>query len=46
MKRSSSSEEDSDEVESDNWSAGDSGVDYGQPDMLSDDSDIWGDNMS
>lgn len=47
MKRSnSSSDEDSDEKESDHWSAGDAGVDYGAPDMLSDDSDIWGSNLS
>lgn len=47
VKRSgTSSDDDSDEKESDHWSAGDANIDYGDPDMLSDDSDIWPDNLS
>lgn len=46
VKRSGSSSDDSDEEESDHWSAGDAGVEYGDPVLLSDDSDIWGDNLS
>ena len=45
-KRNSSSDDDSDDEESDHWSAGDSGVNYGQPVLLSDDSNLWGDNLS
>ena len=47
VKRSnSSSEEESDQQDSDHWSAGDAGVEYGEASMLSDDSEIWGSNMS
>ena len=47
VKRSgTSSDDDSDEKESDHWSAGDADVDYGKAELLSDDSDIWPDNLS
>ena len=46
IKRSGSTSEDSDEDESDHWSAGDSNVDYGNPVLLSDDSDVWADHLS
>jgi hypothetical protein len=46
-KGNSSSDDDSDEeMESDHWSAGDAGVDYGDAVLLSDDSSLWGSNMS
>ena len=45
-KGNSSSEDDSDGKESDHWSAGDADIDYGKAECLSDDSDIWPDNLS
>ena len=43
VKRGASSDE---SAESDNWSAGDEGVDYGKATPLSDDSGLWKDNLS